>query len=128
MIYDTVGDYHSVDHARRLLKPGGVFVTIAQTIPFWTKLSLPYKSFRFTMRFNGDNLAAASEMAAAGALQTHIQEAFELAEFASAFKLLQSRRVVGKLVLHPPIHNSPTCGTTADGGSAQGCADSTDEK
>lgn len=122
LVYDTVGGYDAWEKAQKILKPSGIFVTIAGdkqekvgvvsvtslaskiiNRTFWGLVgSLPaYKMVALSE--SKRDLDAMRDMLESGSVKTVLEKVYPLDESVEAFKRLMTGRVVGKLSI--AVHN-----------------------
>eukprot|EP01012_Entosiphon_sulcatum_P067042 TRINITY_DN9654_c0_g1_i1.p1 TRINITY_DN9654_c0_g1~~TRINITY_DN9654_c0_g1_i1.p1 ORF type:complete len:1004 (+),score=206.33 TRINITY_DN9654_c0_g1_i1:30-3014(+) len=90
-ILDTTGDG---ERAVPLLRPGATVITI-KAPPQNTDLPIRF----FACLANGSHLARAEAELAAGSIRPIVAQAFPVEQFKEAFQLLETGRVVGKVIL-----------------------------
>jgi NADPH:quinone reductase-like Zn-dependent oxidoreductase len=101
-VFDVFGDF-SFERARALLAPGGTFVS---TVPsprriamhVWSRLSGRGERMIIVRPSRGD-LDRLAAWLADGSLRAVVDSHFGLAEFAAAFRRLESKRARGKIVV-----------------------------
>jgi len=101
-VFDVFGDF-SFERARALLAPGGTFVS---TVPsprrvamnLWSRVSARGERLIIVRPSRGDLDRLAAWMAD-GSLRAVVDSHFGLAEFAAAFRRLESKRARGKIVV-----------------------------
>eukprot|EP01101_Sappina_pedata_P009327 TRINITY_DN5407_c0_g1_i1.p1 TRINITY_DN5407_c0_g1~~TRINITY_DN5407_c0_g1_i1.p1 ORF type:complete len:362 (-),score=105.09 TRINITY_DN5407_c0_g1_i1:27-1088(-) len=122
LVYDTVGGYDAWEKAQKILKPSGIFVTIAGdkqekvgvvsisslvskivNRTFWGLVgSLPtYKMVALSE--NKKDLEAMKDMLESGSVKTVVEKVYPLDQSVEAFNRLMTSRVVGKLSIG--VHN-----------------------
>ncbi len=113
VIIDNVGN-RSLGDIKRGLRPGGLWIGIGVSMEeglfgplkgligatIGAKLQrIPHR--RMMADETVERLGALAELAGQGALRTHIGASYELAQIGEAFRHLETRRAVGKLIVCP---------------------------